>query len=101
MDRKYVANLAIAYQQRAFSYATDQWFQDALNDLNESIKINPRDARAYEQRAAIAMMINDYDKALTDYGASIKTNPGAIKYNLYLCYIYVLGCHFINVLTVT
>src|SRR5438105_15604931 len=56
MDRKYVANLAIAYQQRAFSYANDQRFQDALNDLDEALKIKP-DARAYEQRAAIEMKI--------------------------------------------
>src|SRR5438445_7534876 len=90
MDRKYVANLAIAYQQRAYSYANDQRFQDALNDLNEAIKINPRDARAYEQRAAVEMRINDYDKALADYGEAIKTNPGEIRYHLYRSYIYEL-----------
>ena len=101
MDRKYVANLAIAYQQRAFSYANDQRFQDALNDLNESIKINPRDARAYEQRAAIEMKINDYDKALTDYGEAIKTNPGEIKYHLYRGYIYELRGDLQNAMTDT
>ncbi|PYL35581.1 MAG: hypothetical protein DMF35_02560, partial [Verrucomicrobia bacterium] len=90
IDRKFTQNLAIAYQQRAFSYAADQRFQDALNDLNESIKVNPRDARAYEQHAAIEMKINDYDKALADYGEAIKTNPGEIKYHLYRGYIYEL-----------
>ena len=90
MDRKYTQNLAIALQQRAFSYANDQRFQDALNDLNEAIKINPRDAHAYEQRAAIEMKINDYDKALADYGEAIKANPGEIKYHLYRGYIYEL-----------
>jgi len=90
MDRKYVANLAIAYQQRAYSYANDQRFQDALNDLNEAIKINPRDAHAYEQRAAIEIKINDYDKALADYGEAIKANPDEIKYHLYRGYIYEL-----------
>src|SRR5437764_14233890 len=50
MDRKYTANLAVAYQQRAYTYTNDQRFQDALNDLNEAIKIKP-DARAYELRA--------------------------------------------------
>ena len=88
MDRKYTQNLAIAYQQRAFSYANDQRFQDALNDLNEAIKINPRDARAYEQRAAVEMRINDYDKALADYAEAIKTDPGEIRYHLYRGYIY-------------
>jgi tetratricopeptide (TPR) repeat protein len=89
-DRKYTQNLAIAYQQRAFSYANDQRFQDALNDLGEAIKINPRDARAYEQRAAIEMKINDYDKAVADYGEAIKANPGEIKNHLYRGYIYEL-----------
>src|SRR5437763_3567805 len=88
MDRKFVTNLAIAYQQRAFSYANDQRFQDALNDLNEAIKIKPDDARAYEQRAAIEVRINDYDKALADYAAASKANPGDIKYRNYRAYIY-------------
>ncbi|HYR23133.1 MAG TPA: tetratricopeptide repeat protein [Chthoniobacterales bacterium] len=90
MDRKYTQNLAIAYQQRAFSYANDQRFQDAMNDLGEAIKINPRDARAYEQRAAIEMKINDYDRALADYEVAIKINPDEIKYHLYRGYIYEL-----------
>jgi tetratricopeptide (TPR) repeat protein len=90
IDRKYTQNLAIAYQQRAYSYANDQRFQDALNDLGEAIKINPRDARAYEQRAAIEMKINDYDKAVADYGEAIKANPGEIKNHLYRGYIYEL-----------
>jgi tetratricopeptide (TPR) repeat protein len=101
LDRKFTQNLAIAYQQRAFSYAGDQRFQDALNDLNESIKINPRDARAYEQRAAIEMKINDYDKALADYGEAIKTNPGEIKYHLYRGYIYELRGDLQNAMTDT
>ena len=90
IDRKYTQNMAIAYQQRAFSYANDQRFQDALNDLGEAIQINPRDARAYEQRAAIEMKINDYDRALADYEMAVKANPGEIKYHLYRGYIYEL-----------
>lgn len=89
-DRKYTQNLAVAYQQRAYSYANDQRFQDALGDLAESIKINPRDAHAYEQRAAIEMKMIDYEKALADYGEAIKINPGEIKYHLYRGYIYEL-----------
>ena len=87
MDRKFTASLALAYQQRAYSYANDQRFQDALNDLNESIRMKP-DPRAYEQRAAIEMRINDYDKALADYAEASKLNPGEIKYHNYRAYIY-------------
>ena len=90
IDRKFTQNLAIAYQQRAFSYANDQRFQDALNDLGEAIRINPRDARTFEQRAAVEMRINDYDKALADYEVATKLNPGEIKYHLYRGYIYEL-----------
>jgi tetratricopeptide (TPR) repeat protein len=88
MDRKYTQNLAIAYQQRAFTYSNDQRFQDALNDLAEALKIKPGDARAYEMRAAIYMRINDYDKALADYAEAAKANPGEIKYRNYRAYIY-------------
>jgi tetratricopeptide (TPR) repeat protein len=87
MDRKYVQSLALAYQQRAFSYANDNRFQDALNDLGESIKIKP-DPRAFEQRAAIEMRISDNDKALADYAEASKLNPGEIKYHNYRAYIY-------------
>jgi tetratricopeptide (TPR) repeat protein len=87
MDRKYVQSLALAYQQRAFSYANEQRFQDALNDLAESIKIKP-DAHAYEQRAAIETKINDYDKALADYAEASKLNPGEIRFHNYRAWIY-------------
>ncbi|HME89653.1 MAG TPA: tetratricopeptide repeat protein [Chthoniobacterales bacterium] len=90
MDRKYTANLAAAYQQRAYAYANEQRFQDALNDLAEALKIKPGDAHAYEQRAAIEMRINDYDKALADYADAAKANPGEIKYHNYRGYIYEL-----------
>ncbi len=87
MDRKFTASLALAYQQRAYSYAKDQRFQDALNDLNEAIKIKP-DARTYEQRGAIERGIDDYDKALADFAEASKLNPGEIKYHNYRAYIY-------------
>lgn len=86
-DRKFTPSLALAYQQRAFSYANDQRFQDAMNDLAESIKIKP-DPRAYEQRAALEMRVNDYDKALADYAEASTINPGEIKYHNYRAYIY-------------
>jgi tetratricopeptide (TPR) repeat protein len=86
-DRKYVQSLALAYQQRAFSYANDNRFQDALNDLGEAIKLKP-DPRAYEQRAAIEMRISDNDKALADYAEASKLTPGEIKYHNYRAYIY-------------
>jgi len=61
MDRKYSANLAAAYQQRAFVYANEQRFQDSLNDLAESLRIKPGDAHAFEIRHFdSARIANDY-----------------------------------------
>jgi len=87
-DRKYTQGLGAAYSGRAVNEANDQRFQEALADLAEAIKINPREARFYEQRAAVEMRINDYDKALADYAEASKINPGEIKYHNYRAYIY-------------
>jgi tetratricopeptide (TPR) repeat protein len=87
-DRKYTQSLGAAYSGRAVTEANDQRFQEALADLAEAIKINPREARFYEQRAAVEMRINDYDKAVADYSEAIKINPDEVRYYLYRGYIY-------------
>jgi len=87
-DRKYTQGLGAAYSGRAVAEANDQRFQEALADLAEAIKINPKEARYYEQRAAIEKGINDYDKALADLAEASKINPGEIKYHNYQAYIY-------------
>ena len=88
LDHKYASNLAAVYQQRAYSAATNQQFQDAINDYGEAIKITPEDARIYEQRAAVEMKLNDTDKALADYSEAIKLKPNEVRYYGYRSYIY-------------
>ena len=88
LDHKYAPNLAAVYQQRGYAAATNQQFQDALNDYGEAIKITPQDPRIYEQRAAVEMKLNDTDKALADYSEAIKLKPNEIRYYLYRSYIY-------------
>ena len=87
-DHKYTQGVGAAYSGRAVTEANDQRFQEALADLAEAIKINPREARFYEQRAAVEVRINDYDKALADYAEASKAEPGEIKYHNYRAYIY-------------
>ena len=67
-----------------------QKLQDAIADLSEAIKINPKDAGTYEQRAAMEMKMQQYDKALPDYSQAIKFNPNEIRNYLYRGYIYEL-----------
>jgi tetratricopeptide (TPR) repeat protein len=88
LDRKYADELAAVYQQRGYAAATNQQFQDAINDYGEAIKLKPEDARIYEQRAAVEMKISDYDKALADYSEAIKLKPNEARYLLYRSYIY-------------
>ena len=100
-DRKYSQGVAAAYSGRAVTEANDQRFQEALADLAEAIKINPREARFYEQRAAVEMRINDYDKAVADYSEAIKINPDEVRYYLYRGYIYETRGDLQNAMTDT
>ena len=88
MDHKYADKLAAVYQQRGYAAASNQQFQDAINDYNEAAKLTPQDVRIYEQRAAVEMKIEDYDKALADYSEIIKLKPKEVRYYNYRAYIY-------------
>jgi tetratricopeptide (TPR) repeat protein len=90
LDHKYADELAAVYQQRGYAAATNQQFQDAINDYGEAIKLKSDDARIYEQRAAVEMKLNDMDKALADYSEAIKLKPNEVRYYLYRSYIYEL-----------
>ncbi|MEY2536685.1 MAG: hypothetical protein QOG67_425 [Verrucomicrobiota bacterium] len=87
MDRKYAPSLVAALQQRATAYAGQQKFQEAAADLDEALKLNPRNASALEARASVAMKLNDMDKALAAYSEAIKVNPNEIRYYQYRSYI--------------
>ena len=87
MDRKYVPNLVASLQQRANAYINEQRFAEAITDLNDAIKLNPKDAGIYERRAYVEMKGNEYDKALADYSEAIKINPGEARYYLYRGYL--------------
>jgi tetratricopeptide (TPR) repeat protein len=88
LDHKYTPDLAVAYQQRGYAYASNQNYQEAIRDYTEALKIKSNDPRMYEQRAAVEMKINDYDKALADYSEAIKLKANEVRYYLYRGYIY-------------
>jgi tetratricopeptide (TPR) repeat protein len=88
LDRKYADELSTVYQQRGYAAASEQRFQDAINDYSEALKYKSEDARIYEQRAAVEMKTNDNDKALADYSEAIKLKPNEVRYYLYRSYIY-------------
>ena len=87
LDRKYAPNLATALQQRAAARVTDGKFSEAVSDLDDAIKIQPREARIYESRAYAEMKLNNPDKALADYSEAIKLNPHEVRYYQVRSYI--------------
>ena len=88
MDHKYSDELSAVYQGRGYSAASNQQFQNAINDYGEAAKLTPQNVRVYEQRAAVEMKIEDYDKALADYSEIIKLKPNEVRYYNYRAYIY-------------
>jgi tetratricopeptide (TPR) repeat protein len=88
LDHKYADELSAVYQQRGYADATNQQYQDAINDYGQAAKLTPQDVRVYEQRAAVEMKLNDMDKALADYSEAIKLKPNEVRYYLYRSYIY-------------
>src|SRR5213075_1024806 len=96
LDHKYADELSAVYQQRGYADATNQQFQDAINDYGEAIKLTPQDVRVYEQRAAVEMKLQDYDKALADYSEVIKLKPDEVRYLNYRAYIYELKKDYKN-----
>lgn len=88
LDHKYTPNLAVAYQQRGYAYASNQSYQEAIQDYTEALKIKSNDPSIYEQRAAVEMKMGDNDKALADYSEAIKLKPNEVRYYIYRGYIY-------------
>jgi tetratricopeptide (TPR) repeat protein len=88
LDHKYAPDLAAVYQGRAYAFAKNQQFREAIQDYDEALKLKADDARIYEQRAAVEMKMYDYDKALSDYSEIIKLKPNDPRYYNYRAYIY-------------
>jgi tetratricopeptide (TPR) repeat protein len=101
LDHKYADELAAVYQRRAYAFAKNQQFQEAIKDYTEAVKIEPKDPRIYEQRAAVEMKLQDYDKALADYSELIKLKPDEARYYNYRAYIYETKNDIKNSLTDT
>jgi tetratricopeptide (TPR) repeat protein len=88
MDKKYVPNLVAALLGRAADHFGHQQYQEAANDYDEALKLNPRNPTALEGHASVALKMNDLDKALALYSELIKMNPNEPRHYNYRSYIY-------------
>jgi tetratricopeptide (TPR) repeat protein len=67
--------LVIAYNNRGNAYMTKGEYDRAVQDYDQSIKLNPNYARAFNNRGVAYQKKGEYDRAINDFDQSIKLNP--------------------------
>lgn len=70
---------AMAYNNRAGAYFAKGDFQRAIQDYNESIRINPNSARTFNNRGVVFQKAGDIDRAIEDFDAALRLDPFYVK----------------------
>ncbi len=83
-----VRNRATAYVNRGIAWHHFQKHAEALADLDQAIKLDPKNADAYAWRAAVYLDAKrydtdqgKYDRAIADYGEAIRLDPKGEYYH--------------------
>ena len=66
---------AIAYNNRGDAYTSKGEYELAIQDYDESIKLNPNYAKPFNNRGVAYQKKGDYDLALKDFDAAINIDP--------------------------
>jgi tetratricopeptide (TPR) repeat protein len=69
------ADLAKAYLSRGLAQQRLKQDENAINDLNEALKINPDDPQTINARGTSYLTLGQYDRAIQDYKRVIEINP--------------------------
>ena len=64
--------LVIAHNNRGNAYTTKGEYDRAVQDYDESIKLNPNYARAFNNRGVAYQKKGEYDRAIKDFDECIK-----------------------------
>src|SRR5262249_46460690 len=67
--------LVIAYNNRGNAYTAKGEYDRAIQDYDQSIKLDPNYARAFNNRGVAYQTKGEYDRAIDDFDESIKLNP--------------------------
>jgi tetratricopeptide (TPR) repeat protein len=67
--------VAIAHNNRGNAYTAKQEYDRAIQDYDESLKLNPEYARAFNNRGAAYHKKGEDDRAIEDFDRSIQINP--------------------------
>ncbi len=82
------ADLAKAYLSRGLAQQRAKQDENAINDFNEALKINPSDPRTINIRGNSYLNLGQYDRAIEDYKRVIELNPKFVPafFNIGLAY---------------
>ena len=70
---------ASAFNNRGFAYLNKGQYDRAIQDLDQAIKLNPRDANAFNNRGRAYNSKGQHDRAIPDLDQAIKLNPSDAK----------------------
>jgi len=74
--------LAMTFNNRGNAYQTKSQYQQAIQDYNEAIRIDPDSALAYNNRGSAFQHMGNYERAIQDYDQAIRLDgTSALAYN--------------------
>ena len=68
-------NLAVAYYRRGRAYHNKSQYDRAIEDYNQTIKLNPKSARAFSNRGLAYARKSQHDRAIKDFDQAIRLSP--------------------------
>lgn len=89
-DRIFMSNIKLEEGNRWVLLNSDWAYEQALNNWNEAIDLNPNNAQAYEARGYYYLYYTlNYTDSLSDYNQAIKLRPSVADNYLYrgTCYL--------------
>ncbi|HEY7320736.1 MAG TPA: tetratricopeptide repeat protein [Candidatus Binatia bacterium] len=68
-------NLGFAFYKRANAYTEKGAYDQAIQDYDQALRLNPGHAIAFSNRGVAYARKRDYDRAIQDYDQAIRLNP--------------------------
>jgi tetratricopeptide (TPR) repeat protein len=66
-------------KERAFIFMEEDKYDEAIEEFNNAIRLNPEDAESHFRRGECYFFKNDFDKAITDYSRAINLDPDSAQ----------------------